>query len=310
MFIDFAWQQYQIHQILANSYRYCCEAIAKTKLCNHIAIGCELEFYVFASLVPLIPANTQQLQYFSSCKAEQGDGQLELIIECENNIVDLANKITIAKSNIYRTATANNLWACFAGKPKLNDCGSALQFSLSLIGDISHDLHQSRGEKIMQAIAINLLRKTNKNMLVLNLFRDDFIRFSWQENMALFAKQKNTAPVNLSFGNNNRSCAIRFATINSGNQCTKKRLEYRVASSAANHYLVLAFILLVIADTLYDFAIDDNFFNQDCWQKFGPIFGNSFDKQYNLTALQNNFYKAWDDFLLTDFMLKNADKII
>ncbi len=261
------------------------------KYCHNFYIGCELEFYVFSSLSPLISANQEQLKIFlenlPNCKVEQGLGQLEIVFTHTNNFLDLINNIEQTKKNIYNLATQNNLWVSFAGKPLKNDCGSALQFSLSWLPKQQNNNNFIESFYIPMAVA--LLEKTKENLTILNLFHSDYLRYCPNSNRALFLQHKNTSPVNLSFGYNNRSCAIRITraeNITGKNiDNNTKRLEYRIASASASPKLVLNFIISTL-----NFGLEKYFVSpaiKPNSQAFGPIFGNAFDKQYELESILN-----------------------
>jgi len=254
------------------------------KYCGDFYIGCELEFYVFASLAPLVCASQEQLQVFlanvPNCKTEQGKSQLEVVFTHTDNFFELLNNINHTKKLIYNLANQHNLWASFAGKPLNNDCGSALQFSLSWLAKQP----QESGfiENFYLPMAVALLKKTQENLAIMNVFKQDYLRYCPKANQLLFLEHKNTSPVNLSFGYNNRSCAVRIT-----NGEITKRLEYRVASASANPSLVLNFIISAL-----NFGLE-NYFDANANKtltkaeiaKFGPIFGNAFDKQYELASM-------------------------
>ncbi len=259
------------------------------KYCSDFYIGSELEFYVFSSLSPLISASQEQLQIFlaniPNCKTEQGLGQLEIVFIHTNNFLDLINNIEQTKKNIYSLATQNNLWVSFAGKPLKNDCGSALQFSLSWLPKQQNN--ENFIESFYLPMAVALLEKTKENLDILNLFTSDYLRYCIKANRSLFLQHKNTSPVNLSFGYNNRSCAIRITRAENIGGKNIKRLEYRVASASASPSLVLNFIISTLNFGLekYFSANANKTLTKAEITKFGPIFGNAFDKQYDLERL-------------------------
>ena len=262
------------------------------KYCSDFYIGSELEFYVFSSLSPLISASQEQLQIFlaniPNCKTEQGLGQLEIVFIHTNNFLDLINNIEQTKKNIYSLATQNNLWVSFAGKPLKNDCGSALQFSLSWLPK------QQNNENFIESfyipMAVALLEKTKENLAILNLFTSDYLRYCIKANRSLFLQHKNTSPVNLSFGYNNRSCAIRITRAENIGGKNIKRLEYRVASASASPSLVLNFIISTLNFGLEKYFISPATKHNS--QGFGPIFGNAFDEQYELETMVSSWELA------------------
>ena len=254
--------------------------IKSAQYCQNFCIGSELEFYVFSSLCPLVSAQPEQLNIFlenvANCKTEQGCGQLEVVFNYTNNFLALIAEIAKTKKHIYQLATQHNLWVSFAGKPLKNDCGSALQFSLSCLP--KNQQNENFIAEFYVLMAVFLLDKTKQNLAMLNLYQQDYLRYCNKANKYLFSQQKNTSPVNLSFGYNNRTCAVRITK----GEATK-RLEYRVASASASPTLVLSFLFSALNFGLENYVITKK--NQLNSQKFGPIFGNSFDEQYQLIPL-------------------------
>jgi glutamine synthetase len=128
-------------------------------------------------------------------------------------------------------------------------------------------------------------------MLILAPKLQDYYRFDLELNKKLFYSKKYTAPVNLSFGFDNRSCAIRICK--STNSSNSKRLEYRIASANADIYLSLSAILIALAYGL-----------RTKKSNYPMIYGNAFDEIYKLESLlqnidesQNYFHKK-DNFIV------------
>jgi glutamine synthetase len=251
-----------------------------SQYCQNFCIGAELEFYVFSNISPLVSANQEQLHIFlkniSNCKTEQGCGQLEVVFQYTDNFFTLLAEILQTKKHIYDLAIKHNLWVSFAGKPLIADCGSALQFSISCIAKNQQECSFISNFYVM--MAVSLLENTKKNLPILTLYQQDYLRYCQKANLYLFSQQKNTSPINLSFGYNNRSCAIRITK----GEATK-RLEYRVASASASPSLVLCFIFSALNFGLEKYMLTIN--TKLNSEAFGPVFGNSFDKQYNLIPL-------------------------
>ena len=124
-----------------------------------------------------------------------------------------------------------------------------------------------------------------ENLLFLKLF----VEIQFELNRNLFKKGKFTAPVNLSFGADNRSCAIRIPS-NSLAQKNNygKRLEYRVASASADPALCLSAILSAIL-----FGIENDLKIAE------QLHGNAFDQQYQLKAICQNLAQAQENFFQT-----------
>ena len=121
-----------------------------------------------------------------------------------------------------------------------------------------------------------LLEKTHEMLIFLAPNKEDHLRFCPKINQNLFKKGKFTAPINLSFGFNNRTCAIRIMPSNEDKN--NKRLEYRVAAADADIFLSMAVILDAISYGLKnDLNLEKSGFKQ--------VFGNAFDEQYELKKI-------------------------
>jgi glutamine synthetase len=267
-----------------------------------IKIGCELEFFLLQKnhepirdqeflqkLIAELKENlTSKFSLVYQLEKEQGVSQIELKTNFTSDLKKLCEEIESAKTLISHFAKEKNLIESFAAQPFQNDCGNALQFNISL-----HQNEQNIfdfDKEILNKIAFKLLSKTNEMLIILAPNKDDYFRFSPETNLNLFKKGKFTAPINLSFGFDNRTCAIRIPKSQNST-----RLEYRIASANANPFLAIAAILLTIIDDI------------DCSQKgdFKQIHGNAFDEQYNLKKLCSSFEQATELFLKKDNMFKN-----
>jgi glutamine synthetase len=260
-----------------------------------LKIGCELEFFLLQKngqtianqdqISDLILSLKAQLEkrfsLISQVEKEQGVSQVEVKTHFTSDLTKLCEEIADAKIFIKKFATEKNLIASFAAQPFFDDCGNALQFNISLHeGENGANLFSSNSN-LLKKIAQELLNKTNEMMVFLAPKPEDYSRYLLEVNRALFRAGKFTAPTNLSFGANNRTCAVRVANGESG-----KRLEYRVASAEADQFLVIAEILLAVISGLQ--VKNSN-------QK--QIHGNAFDEQYCLPKLCQNFDEALEFFL-------------
>ena len=123
---------------------------------------------------------------------------------------------------------------------------------------------------------------------------EDYLRFNLEVNRALHKKGKFTAPVNICFGDNNRTAAVRImsekklSTKLLENNRSGARVEFRVAASDADPFLSMAFLLNAIGD-----AINNNKLLQDS-QK---IYGNAFDEKYSFKKFPQNLKSAKENFL-------------
>ena len=267
-------------------------------------IGIELEFFLFQNS-DLIPVGKELLEdfililrdeleknfpLFYEAEKEQGLSQIEIKTIFTADLTRLANEVDEVKEFLKSFARNKNLFTSFSSKPLFDDCGSALQFSISLHDSEDKNLFEV-SEICLESSISGLLENTNSMMIFLAEKEEDYLRFSYESNRNLFKQGKFTAPVNLSFGGDNRTCAIRtpMAKKNIPNLQAGKRLEYRVASCDADLNLTLSAILL---------AINSGIKNKSNFTKSGftKVFGNAFDEQYCLKNFCQNLEEAKRDF--------------
>lgn len=215
---------------------------------------------------------------------ERGTSQIEVKTYFISDLEKLAKEIFDVKKFVFEFANEKNLNASFVAQPFIDDCGNALQFNISL-----HENDKNiflSDEVFLNKIIFSLLENTDFMMIFLAPKKEDYLRFARDLNLDLFKSGKHVAPTNLSFGHDNRTCAIRIK---------KPRLEYRIASADADIFLTLAAILVVINNAL----------NSTDIKEFLPIFGNAFDKKYIVENFCKNLEEAEKNFYLeTNFIRK------
>ncbi len=253
-------------------------------------IGIELEFYLtnsdqsqisqnqivenfIADLTKQIPQNSTIYQI----EKEQGQGQIEVKTAFNSDLLKVCRDILEIKSLAKDLAQQKNLVASFAAQPFVHDCGSALQFNISLHDKDDNNILFS-DEKFLAKVASSLLEMTDAMMIFLAPHSQDYVRFSHEINRNLFKKGKFIAPTNLSFGADNRTCAIRIPA-------KSQRLEYRVAAANCEITLAMSAILLAILSGIK---------NEINPQK--QIHGNAFDEQYKMKDFCQSFDEAKEKF--------------
>ncbi|MBM3580093.1 MAG: hypothetical protein FJX34_04910 [Alphaproteobacteria bacterium] len=241
-------------------------------------IGCELEFFLLTKKQSEVEEFISDLQNEGlEVEKERGATQIELKTDFTADLKSLCLQVEEQKKIVKNLAAKRNLAASFTAQPFADDCGNALQFNISLHDKADKNLF-SADEKLLQNSVNSLLSHTNQMLIFLVPNSDDYRRFSRELNQKLFARGKFTAPTNLSFGFDNRSCAIRIAKGKSG-----KRLEYRVAAASADPWCCISVILLALI----------------CKPEveFRPVFGNAFEEKYLATSLCQTIEEAkesWD----------------
>ncbi len=278
-------------------------------------IGCELEFFLLDE-TSRKPANQglvgdfifdlcgelkKKFPLFYQVEKEQGASQIELKTIFTSDLSRLCEEIDGCKKFIKNLAAEKKLIASFAAQPFANDCGSALQFNISLHDEGGKNIFES-DKNILHKTASTLLHHTNSMMIFLSPKTEDYERFSFALNRNLFQQGKFTAPVNLSFGADNRTCAIRIPSTKETTSeiVCGKRLEYRVAAADADPTLCISAILLSISDGLLS---EKN--------SFAQIFGNAFDEQYQLQKICESVEDAVEEFLKEgNFIRKNFEEFL
>ncbi len=259
-------------EILKNSWEYFCNSNSLIP-----KIGCELEFFLLRASADEVLNFIAELQQKNwQVEKERGATQIEIKTDFTADLEALCIELEEKKTFIKNLAAEKNLIASFAAQPFLDDCGSALQFNISL-HDSSDKNVFATDEKILQNSINSLLGFTNQMLIFFAPRKEDYLRFSRELNRKIFQKGKFPAPVNLSFGNNNRTCAIRIKKTESG-----KRLEYRIACADANPQLCISALLLALS--------------KKSNEEFMPTFGNAFEEKFQLKNLCQSLEEAEDMF--------------
>ncbi|MDA9231485.1 hypothetical protein N9O56_02850 [Rickettsiales bacterium] len=242
-------------------------------------IGLELEFYLTKeqkkisddSIIDLFIKNlTIKLQEndvkIIEVKKEQGIGQIEVTTIAKTNIKNIINDGNLIKKYSKDVARSLFLEANFEARPFLDDCPSALQINITLL-EKNNNLFQGNKDNESK-ILLNIIAA------ILNLSKDNLSYFSNKErfdinyNKKLFSKGKYTAPVNLSWGYDNRSCAIRIT----GKE-ENRRLEFRLCDADIN---IENAINKLIEMAQYGILNKEN--------PLKPIYGNAFDDNIILNS--------------------------
>ena len=261
-------------------------------------IGIELEFFLLEKNLQAVENQALVTDFIAELKAEvlkkipliyqiekeQGVSQIEIKTSFISDLSNLAFELENVKNFVKNFALNKNFIASFASQPFLDDCGNALQFNISL-----HDKNDKNifefDQKILDNAIAGLLEMTDYMMVFLAPKNEDYKRFSLEVNRELFRRGKFSAPVNLSFGADNRTCAIRIPSLKKS-----VRLEYRIAAADADLFLNISAILLAMF-----YGIESKLKPEELG--FTKIFGNAFDDDYkarsfcgDLEMAKNKFY--------------------
>ena len=164
---------------------------------------------------------------------ERGKGQYEVALRHEANPLKIADATCRLKEVLAKAAQEVCLNADFGAKPLEGQFGSGLHIHLSLHDKEGRNLFIKQGENTYSEpllYAAGGMLATMKEFMVF---------FAPHENSyARFAPKMN-APVTVSWGNNNRTTALRLPT----SQDTTRHIEHRVSGSDADPYLAIAAVL-------------------------------------------------------------------
>ena len=232
-----------------------------------VKIGIELEFY--------ITNNNQNLNIVKELKKiitdvenieeERGNNQFEIKTKPYTNITQLINDYEKTKETLNSFCAKNNLIINYEALPFNEDCGSALQLNISLSNINNQNLFARKninGNLVESDLLLNciagLLNNLNNNLLLYINNEKSLDRFDLEQNIKIKNLNKYPAPTFVSWGINNRSCAIRVPTpsdIKDFKEYLEKdnkhrRIEFRIPSADADLKLVLIGVLTSILNGL------------------------------------------------------------
>ena len=251
--------------------------------------GVEIEFYLRHKIGKL--ANAEQINAFKeelekcglAISDEKGLDQFETQLKASSNYSQLIKLIKNTKLDLQKIANKLCLKIIFSPKPFVGTYGSSMHFHLSLYNKHNHNVFSEdtiSTNKFLSNVINSILLMLNQSIYLLcgdNL--EEYNRF-----MPNFM-----APVNLSWGNNNRTTAIRIpdSDINS------RRLEFRVPSASCDPQKVIFFLLVAVLNALTNpkATID-------------RVYGNAADPQYKFNDLFTNPTAARDSYTLDEIYSK------
>jgi glutamine synthetase len=184
---------------------------------------------------------------------ERATGQVEAIIQHTDDLSELVKQWRFLRSEAQQCAEKMGLMADFSAKPFADDYGSGLHLHLHLESLENELLFWVEDDVLSDYLGFALAGLLAK-------LPDDLLIFAGSENGLGRYQAGFNAPINVSWGFNNRTTAIRLPDNNAGAQGLDailqvrkqanikryKRIEHRVASAEANLEQVLTAILEAI----------------------------------------------------------------
>ncbi len=223
----------------------------------------------------------------SSIDEEVGERQCELALGFTPDIEQATLDLQRAKEIVQEVAHNTNASASFAAKPYDNQPGSGLHIHLSLHDEDGNNLFsKQRGEEdtelLLHAVG-GLCDAILRDFIYFAPHEASYTRFTSRVNEVLDEntplQKYNNAPINISWGGNNRTTAIRIPT--STLHPDSRHIEHRISGADAEPEAV---IHAVIAAALHGVA-----------HKITPpekCFGNAFDAQYDYTRFPLSLAEA------------------
>jgi glutamine synthetase len=217
--------------------------------------GVEIEFY----LSPNVDIGQFENMLELKLKKEKGKNQWEIDLSASSDLTEYSYTINNTKAKIQNTAKILGGNADLRAKPNIDDYGNSMHFHLNFLSNQS-------------CVDLDFIAQTLCHFML-----DSFIIFMPNEEDYLRIKKGFMTPTHVSYGDNNRTTAIRILNKQ------PRRLEHRLPSPLADPYLVMTAILKHI---LLGIQSPNNINN------LLKTYGNAFDEQYNLTPLPKTRMEA------------------
>ncbi|MFP3017458.1 MAG: palindromic element RPE1 domain-containing protein [Candidatus Tisiphia sp.] len=287
-------------------------------------IGVEIEFYLSKNIDPL----ELQTLLGIAVKKEKGANQFEVDLPPSTNIIEYIEKISSTKSKIQIIAEKLRGNVNFSAKPFASDYGSSMHFHVNFIfpnnlencilnikslSKLAYAEEFKGATEPRPAAYLNVCeeqstRSTNKlpaevefqkrfidlmGQSICHYMLDTFLIFMPNEDDYLRLDKNFMAPTNVSFGNNNRTVALRIPDL------SPKRLEHRIANPLTDPYLA---IFTILNSIFLGLKFPDKINN------INKIYGNAFDQQYNLVSFPKSITEALKLFNLEFFIYLNDNR--
>lgn len=211
-------------------------------------IGAEQEFYIYPDFETVEKAALFANRVEERSKAmgmpifplekERGSGQYEYQLHHSKDIVHIATFLEYLRLLIAEEAASLGHEAFFDAKPFKDQPGSSLHIHLGLFDDQYNSVFKREGEagyeeesKLMLYAVGGLLATMLESMRFFAPTDEAYTRF----------KPGFNAPINVSWGGNNRTVAVRIPA--SSLEEEGRHIEHRVSTADANPFLVIAVIL-------------------------------------------------------------------
>lgn len=173
--------------------------------------------------------------------AEYAPGQFEVNLDYGDDIVAAADQAILLKRVIGAVAHKHDMHATFMAKPYIEESGSGLHIHLSLLDDKGKNIFAAddpTSNANMQHAVAGLLELADSTQALCFPTVNSYRRLT----------SKSFAPVNKTWGFDNRTVAIRIPP--SGASAT--RLEHRLSGADANPYLAVTAVLAGVYEGMHN----------------------------------------------------------
>ncbi|MFN0114063.1 MAG: glutamine synthetase family protein [Paracoccaceae bacterium] len=172
--------------------------------------------------------------------SEYAPGQYELTLDYRTDVMRAADDLARLKRIVRAQARAMGVTACFMAKPVEKYAGSGMHFHVSLRDGTGVNIFSEAVEGKWKPELLHALGGMRATMA------DSMLVFAPHANSWRRFANQSYAPVNLSWGVNNRSVALRIPA----GPVAARRIEHRPAGVDANPYLVGAVVLAALTKGL------------------------------------------------------------
>lgn len=164
--------------------------------------------------------------------SESGPSQYEFNLQHGADALKIADDTLYLKQIIRNCARRHGMRATFMAKPYMEHAGNGLHMHFSLLDAAGRNVFDDGGAK-----GTPMLRHAVASLL--ETMHDTTLIFAPHQNSSRRLRPGSLAPVNATWGYENRTAAVRIP----GGPHPARRIEHRVAGADANPYLVIATVL-------------------------------------------------------------------
>ena len=229
-------------------------------------VGGELEFYCTEPKLLSVYKPQNGIQVVQ----ERGEKQFEIKTRVFFDVFEFIAAVNSAKMHLLDFAKKHGIKVFFASKPFKKLPGSSLHVHINFLNKSHGNVFATSCGKESSALLFSvggLLSFIKESMVFFAPYHQCYSRF----------RKSMFAPMKISWGNNNRTAALRIIT----RANDVRRIEHRVPCSDADPLAVVTAIFVAIYHGLNREIIPP-----------AKTYGNSFDKQYKLPYLPRSLERS------------------